>query len=161
MTRGRVLAIVALALLALAAVPLLGSWVLGVAALLILVVVAAPWLGGGAGVAAIVLGVLGGLVGAASAGNALQRHADDPIYGARAGFGWVALALALVAVAGGALALARPKAADALLVGGSTLGFIAINLFDINTFYFVAVPACWLGAALALARSAPSRGRGR
>lgn len=158
MARGRVLVVVALALLALAALPLLGSWALGVAALLLLVVVAVPWLGGGAGAAAIVLGVLGGLVGAASAGSALQRHASDPLYGERAWFGWTALALALVAAAGGALALARPKAAAALLVVGSTLGFIAINLFDINTFYFVAVPACWLGAALALARSTPSRG---
>ncbi len=60
--------------------------------------------------------------------------------GARAGFGWAALALALTAVVGGALVLTRPKVAAVLLIGGSTLGFIAINLFDINTFYFVALP---------------------
>ena len=157
MARGRMLAIGGLVVLALAAAPLLGSWVLGVAALLLLVLVAAPALGGVAGRAALVLGVLGGVVGSASALAALRELAADPIYGARAGFGWAALALALVATAGGVLAPARPKLAGALLVGGSTLGFVAINLFSINTFYFVAPPACWLGAALALARPAPAR----
>ena len=159
MTRGRMLAIGGLVLLALAAAPLQGWWVLGVAALLVLVLVASPWLGGVAGSAALVLGVLGGLAGSASAIVALRELAADPIYGERAGFGWAALALALVAAAGGLLAPTRPRLAGALLVGGSTLGFVAINLFYINTFYFVAPPACWLGAALAQARPAPARVR--
>ena len=161
MTRGRMLAIGGLVVLALAAAPLLGSWVLGVAALLLLVVVAAPGLGGVAGRAALVLGVLGGVAGGASALAALRELATDPIYGERAGFDWAALALALVAGAGGMLAPARPKLAGALLVGGSTLGFVAINLFYINTFYFVAPPVCWLAAALALTQRRQGRdGRG-
>ncbi len=137
MPRGRIVAIGVLVVLALAAAPLLGRWVLGVAALLLVVLVAAPRLDGVATSAALVLGVRGGVVGGASA--------------------LAALALALIAAAGGALAPTRPKLAGALPVGGSTLGFVAINLFSINTFYFVALPACWLAAALALARPAPDR----
>jgi hypothetical protein len=150
MTRGRTVALGILALLAVAAAPLLGTWVVGVAA--VLVVLAAVTTGRGAAgvVSAFALGVLGGLAGAASAIAALLSHAADPIYAGRAWIGGVALFLGLVAAAGGLLVPTRPRLAALLLVLGSLLGFIAINRYDINTLYFVALPACWLAAVVAL-----------
>lgn len=153
MTRGRLLVVGVLVLLAVAAAPLLGWWTLGVAVVL-LALASATY--GRARVWTGTAPVLGGAVAGVSALVALLHRAGDPAYGGRAVFGWAALALALVAAAGGGLAPTRPGLAAAPLLLGSLLGFVAINLFDIDTFYFVAMPLCWLAAALALTRPAPA-----
>lgn len=157
MARGRVLAIGLLALLTVAAAPLLGTWVLVVAAAL--VVLAAVTAGrGAAGVAiAAALGALGGLAGAATAFAVLRQYGDTPPYESRAGFAWAAVALGLLAAGSGLLVPTRPRLAAALLVVGSLFGFVAINFFNVNSLYFVAVPACWLAAAGALVARPPTR----
>jgi hypothetical protein len=104
-----------------------------------------------------VLGLGGGVVGVASAIGALLARGDEPLYAARAPFGWLALALALVAVVGGGVVVARPRLGAALLCLGSLLGFLAINLYDINTFYLFAPLACWAAAILALSLPATPR----
>ena len=120
MMRGRILVIAALAILAVAAVPLLGAWGLVVAAALF--VLAAVMSGRGPVGVAVALVVFGGPAGAASALAALRNHTDDPNYAGRAWIGSVALIPGLVAATGRVL---------------------GINLYDINTLYVVALPACW------------------
>lgn len=149
--RTRLVLIGALSLLALAASPVLGTSVAYMVAAFIAVV----------GIASVILGqrsrswpatslgLLGGLVAAGSAIFALRLHSGDVFYGGREVFGWAALLLGLAAFVGALLIRTRPGAAAALLVGGSLLGFVAINLFDINTPYFLAVPLCAVAAALA------------
>ena len=156
------LTIVIVALLALAAAPWLGWWIVGIVG-----VVGVPLLilgsgnrSGGNRHIATALGVLGGLVGAASATSALWRVGNQPDYAARAPFGWLALALALGALVGGLLSARQPTLARVLLLGGSLLGFIAINLLYINTFYFLALPLCWLGAIMAGTGDTARRARG-
>jgi hypothetical protein len=153
-----------LAVLALATAPVVGPMVAAVVAAFCVAV------GGGAAIVGerwtrwitTVLGVLGGLAGTGSAAVALVRHGGDVHYADRAGFGWAAVALGLAAVAGALLIPTRPGLASALLAGGSILGFVAINLFDINTYYVLAVPLCIVAALLALAwppRRRPARAR--
>ena len=143
-----------LAVLALATGPVLGWMVATVVAVFIV----------GVGVAAAifgepwtwwittVLGALGGLAAIWSAAGALVLRSGDVYHAERAAFGWAALALGLAALAGALLIRTRPGLASALLAGGSILGFLAINLFDINTYYALAVPLCLIAALLALAR---------
>lgn len=128
----------ALAAVLIVAVPLLGWWALAGAAFWLILAVWGSRRSGRWWPLAPTLGLGGGAAGAASALGALLRHAGEPQYAVRAGFGWLALALALVAVAGGVLLVARPRLGAVLLCLGSLLGFLAINLYDINTFYLVA-----------------------
>jgi hypothetical protein len=72
--------------------------------------------------------------------------------------GYAALALSVVAGAGGLLAVRRPAAGAAVMVATGLLGAVAINLFYINTYYVLAVPL-WLVAAAAALASAPARER--
>ncbi len=60
----------------------------------------------------------------------------------------------------GLLVSIRLRLAAANLVLGSLLGFIAINPYDINTPYVVALPACWIAAVIALFAH-PAGGEGR
>lgn len=158
-----------------------GGTAIGIAALLTLA--ATLWLGWGVGVvlAALLLllvllmrapgprrrriaqlaGVCGGLVGASSSLAAFGAVGDEPAYAARAPFGWLAFALALGALVGGLLVSSRPVTASVLLLGGSLLGFIAINLFYINTFYGLALPLCWFSAVLAAGARTDTAGRGQ
>jgi hypothetical protein len=99
---------------------------------------------------AITLGVLGGLVGAASAFAALRHHASDSLYAGRSALGGIALALGLIAAVGGLLIPTRPRLAATFLLLGSLLGFVAMNFYDINTVYILALPVCWIAAAIAL-----------
>jgi hypothetical protein len=74
----------------------------------------------------------------------------------RPGFGWAALVLAVIAAVGATLAPARPRLACATLVAGSSLGMVAMSLFDSNTFYVAALPLCWIATALALLGRRPT-----
>ena len=159
MSTGKLTTII-VALLALATAPFLGWWsvVLGVAVLILGIVGSDKWVGSRH--VATVVGVIGGLIGAFNAADALWRVGSQPDYSTRAIFGWLALALALAAAAGGLLVARQPTRARVLLLGGSLLGFIAINLFYINTFYFLALPPCWLGAIMAGRGGTTRRARG-
>jgi hypothetical protein len=145
----RKLTVVIVALLALATAPWLGWWVVGVGIMLLTLGIVNDNSWAGSRYVATVAGVGGGIIGAASAASTLWRIGNQPDYATRAIFGWLALVLALAALWGGLLNTRQPMRARVLLIGGSLLGFIAINLFAINTFYILALPLCWLGAILA------------
>ncbi len=98
---------------------------------------------------AVLLGLLGGIVGVASAIAALVTVGGDRAYHARIGFGWLAMAAAIVATLGVLLVVRQTRGATALVLIASGMGTVAINLFSINTFYVAAVPCWWLGAAVA------------
>ncbi|MDQ2787753.1 MAG: hypothetical protein M3Y58_22420 [Chloroflexota bacterium] len=98
---------------------------------------------------AVLLGLLGGVIGVASAIAALVAVGGDPLYHARMGFGWLALAAAIVATLGVLLIARQTRGATVLVLLASGVGVVAINLFYINTFYVAAVPFWWLGAAVA------------
>lgn len=154
---------------------------IGIATLLMLAVT--PWLGWGVVVVlaalllllaltmrvrwthrrriAQVVGVCGGVVGAGSTLAALGAVGNQPVYAARATFGVLALALALGALVGALLVSSRPVTARVLLLGGSLLGFIAINLFYINTLYLLALPLCWFSAALTAGARTDTTSRGQ
>lgn len=142
-----------------AAVFVVGTWTLAVTAIILLLLVAHVLSGQRGGVwwgwGAVLLGLLGGLVGAASALAALASAGDMAGAGGRAGFGWAALVLAAVAAAGATLVRRRPRLSVIALVAGSSLGIAAMSLFDINTFYVAAVPLCWIAAVLALLGARP------
>lgn len=159
--------LLALALLALAGVPLLGRWALWPAGLLLLLA-AVPLLARGErawyGWAALGVGLLGGGLGVATALVALAALANAAPYRARSGFGAAALLCAAAAMAGGALARARPHAAIGLLLAGSAAGSLAMGLFTIDTWYYAALLLCWLAAmltALQPRQPAATAGRGR
>lgn len=150
-----------LAIVAAVTAAVAGMWTLGVSAvillLLVLLLVArgysaqrgdAWWRWG-----AVLLGLLGGFVGLVSALAALLAAGDTAGASERVGLGWLALALAALAAAGATVARARPRLACATLVAGSSLGMVAMSLFNINTFYVAAVPLCWIAAALVLLSS--------
>ena len=159
MTRlGATVLLLALALLALAGVPLAGRWALAPAGLILALALLRPGdeAARGRARAATALGILGGSVGMASALVTLADKGHAGAHAARAGLGWAAFLLAGVALVGGALAPTRPRAAVALLLAGSTAGSAAMAAFALDTWYFAALPLCWLGAALApLGRGLP------
>src|SRR3712207_3933502 len=143
-----------------AAVPLVGSWAGAISGLLLLVLVVASvnrygrqWRDR----LAIVLAVLGALIGAANAAIALAHVGSDPIYSTRAGFGWAALAFACLTALGALAIRSHPSVAATILAVGGIAGANAINLFSIDTYYLLAVPLWLLGALLALARAVSSR----
>lgn len=143
---GSTVLLLTLALLALAGVPLLGRAALVPAGLFLLLAALRalrPAERGWGGWGAVIAGLVGGSIGVA---------------GARAGFGWAALIDAALALGGGALARARPRAAVGLLLAGSTAGSLAMGLFTLNTWFFAMLPVCWLGAALAAFSPRPPAG---
>ncbi|HYX50373.1 MAG TPA: hypothetical protein VE843_11560 [Ktedonobacteraceae bacterium] len=97
---------------------------------------------------AVVLGVLGGVVGLGSAISAFVMVGTDPAYSARLWVGWLALLLALVAGGAAPLIYTRPVAASLTMVITGFAGFVCINFFYINTFYGLAVPLWIIGAVL-------------
>jgi hypothetical protein len=147
-----------LAMIAALAAVVAGLWTLGVSAvILLLLVVRVPIAqqGGWWRWGVVLFGLLGGLVGMASALTALVAVGDVAGAGERVGWGLAALVLATLAAAGATVAQARPRLACAALIAGSSLGMVAMSLFDINTFYVAAVPLCWIAAALALLGARP------
>ncbi len=147
--------VVLLALLPLAAVPFLG-WLVLVLPALTLLLLAARGLtrrdGGGWEWAAVAVGLLGGGIGGGVAASTLLEVGRVAPYSGRAGFGWAALALAGLAMAGGGLARTHRRLAVGLLLLGSTVGSAAMALFWLNSWYVAALPLCWFAAALALLR---------
>ncbi|HEX6608619.1 MAG TPA: hypothetical protein VF276_17085 [Chloroflexia bacterium] len=94
----------------------------------------------------LLIAILGGVIGVASAIQALMTVGNQPDYQDRAVFGWAALILAITATGGVALARTRPGVAGIVMVVDGLLGLGAMLLFYINTWYAVAVP-CWILAA--------------
>ncbi len=107
---------------------------------------------------AIVVGVLGGIIGLVSAISAFVAVGADPAYSVRLWAGWLALLLAVLAGVAALFMTTRPAAAGLTMLIGGFAGFVCINLFYINTFYGLAVPLWIVAAALALisARTAVS-----
>ncbi len=99
---------------------------------------------------AIVLGVLGSVIGLGSAISALIMVWADPAYSDRLWVGWLALLLAVVAGGSALLIYTRPVVASLTMLITGFAGFVCINFFYINTFYGLAVPLWIIGAALAL-----------
>ncbi|HET7080569.1 MAG TPA: hypothetical protein VFM49_24300 [Chloroflexia bacterium] len=97
----------------------------------------------------LLIAILGGVIGVASAIQALMTVGNQPVYQDRAVFGWAALILAISATSGAALSRTRPGVAAVILVIDGLLGLGAMLLFYINTWYALAVP-CWLLAAVLL-----------
>ncbi len=102
-------------------------------------------------VAALILGIIGGIIGLFAAGFALFVGAVGTATGAAnsgmaVGGGWAALALSVVGVVGGALAMAKPRAAALLMIIAAVGGFISVFIA-----YVVAGPLLLIGAILAFA----------
>jgi hypothetical protein len=158
---GRRLAILVLALLPIAAVPLVGTWVTSVSVLILAVVAILVltsfigWQPGGMWRGAVVpsLAVLGGLIGAGSAVYALIAVGGVVPNTDRVSMGYAAMALSGAAGAAGLLAARRPATSAAIMVVAGLLGGVAINLFNINTYYVLAVPLWLIAAVVALATS--------
>lgn len=133
---------VGIALLLLAAEPLVG-WLPVALAFAVLVVALA--LSGHAPRPRVVLAVIGGMIGALSAVEALARHDwSEP----RWMLGVVALVCAVIASAGAVAEASRRALARLTIVGAAVIGAVAINLLDINTFYVLAATAWVIAAAL-------------
>jgi hypothetical protein len=109
-------------------------------------------------VAALILGIIGGIIGLFAAGAALFIGAVGTATGAEqaggvVGGGWAALALSVVGIIGGALAMAKPRAAAVLMLIAAIGGFISVFIA-----YVVAGPLLLVGAMLAYVgnRKAPA-----
>ncbi len=107
---------------------------------------------------AIVVGVLGGIIGLVSAISAFVAVGADPAYSARLWAGWLALLLAVLAGGAAVFITTRPATVGLMMSIGGFAGFVCINFFYINTFYGLAAPFWIVSAALALisARTAVS-----
>jgi hypothetical protein len=84
-----------------------------------------------------VVGALGGAVCAYTAVRAILAVGGDPAYAGRLGFGIAAFALGLLATFAAPVATVRPRLAALIMLLAGTLGFVAINLYYINTWYGV------------------------
>lgn len=104
----------------------------------------------------VVLGILGALVGVTAAGYAFIIYMVNGLngtgnpYASRVGYCIAAFILAIVAGVGAALLPRQTMLGSILLVAGSILGFISLNLMYVNTWYALAIPLCLLAAILAL-----------
>ena len=157
----RVVAAYLLVLLPALTAPFLGYWALAVTVVLCLLV----WKAGGRpsarplAIVAVVAGLFGGFVCAASAALALAQLGGNAAYSARAPLGGLALVLALTAMLGGLMAIVRPAQSAVLLAFGAGAGTIAISLFYLNTPYPLGATLCLIGAVLALNAQASLRER--
>lgn len=157
------LTLAALAMLALAGIPLGGSWMAAPAVLFLSLAAGLPvhrrdgrW-----GLASSAIGLLGGGVGIATAVLAVAERGAETPYNTRIGFVGVALLFAALALAGGGLLPSRPRLAIGILFLGSPAGCLAMAFFTVDTWYFISLPLCWLAAALAVVRSVASTGASR
>ncbi len=101
-------------------------------------------------IAALVLGILGGVIGLFMSGGALFIGGVGAAVGAAGastviGGGWAALALSILGIVGGALAIAKPKLAGWFMVIAAVGGFIAVFIA-----FIVAGPLLLIGGILAL-----------
>ncbi|MGZ3663866.1 MAG: hypothetical protein ACXVDA_05165 [Ktedonobacterales bacterium] len=104
----------------------------------------------------VVLGILGALAGVTASAYAFLIYMINGLngtgnpYASRVGYCIAAFILAIIAGVGAALLPRQPVLGSILLVAGSILGFISINLMYTNTWYALAIPLCILAAILAL-----------
>lgn len=104
-------------------------------------------------IAAVILGVLGGIFGIIGALFAffiggVGAAFGEPEAGTVFGLGLAAIIISIVGIVGGALAYARPRIAGYMMVAAGILGFIAVSAA-----YIVAGPLLIVGGALALLAS--------
>lgn len=99
-------------------------------------------------ITALVLGIVGSIIGVYSGIAAFVAVGGDPAYSSRLWAGWIALILAVIAGLAALLISARPVIASTVMLAGGIVGFVCINLFYINTFYFLAIPFWIVGAVL-------------
>lgn len=102
-------------------------------------------------IAALVLGIVGGIGGFIAAIVVLVVGGLGSAFGAQGaqtiiGLGWAAIPLSLIGIVGGALALAKPRAAGILMLISGVGGFIAISAG-----YLFGGPLLIVGGILALA----------
>ena len=150
------LTLAALALLALAGIPLVGYWT-AAPAILLLILGASPLLHAResrSGLVGSVTGLLGGATGIGTALAAIVKRGTEAPHDARIGFAVAALLLAALALAGGTFLASRPRRAVGMLLMGSTAGCLTMAFFTVDTWYFVALPLCWLAASIAAVQPA-------
>lgn len=135
-----------------AAVWLLGAWAVVIPSVLGLVMVIGAVVGaeGVSGWIAWLLAGLGGIIGVASAASALVEVGGNPDYSGQAILGWAALLLAVIAALAALLIKSRLILAVILMIFLSTLGFLLMNLFYINSWYFAGMLLFWCAAVAAL-----------
>lgn len=105
-------------------------------------------------VAALVLGIIGGVIGIMAAatatglGGMAGALADDPAATAQAtdiaGRGALGIVISIVALVGGALAMAKPRTAAVIMLLTGIAGLVAVG-----GFYLLAGPLLLVGALLA------------
>ncbi|MGZ3582778.1 MAG: hypothetical protein ACXWP6_08595, partial [Ktedonobacterales bacterium] len=104
----------------------------------------------------VVLGILGALAGVTASAYAFLIYMINGLngtgnpYASRVGYCIAAFILAIIAGVGAALLPRQTVLGSILLVAGSILGFVSINLMYTNTWYALAIPLCILAAILAL-----------
>jgi len=101
-------------------------------------------------VAALILGLLGGLFGIGGAVFAIFVGGVGDAFGAQdaslvMGLGTAAVVISIVGLVGGALALSKPKIASFLMLASAIAGFIAISAA-----YAIAGPLLLIAGVLAL-----------
>src|ERR1035437_10278852 len=107
-------------------------------------------------IAALILGIIGGIIGLFAAGAAIAIGGVGTAVGAnQAGMvvslGFAAIGLSVLGIVGAALALAKPKLAGVLMIIAGIGGFIAVSIA-----YIVAGPLLLIGGLFALlARGRP------
>lgn len=99
-------------------------------------------------IAALVLGIIGGIIGLFAGGAALAIGGLGSAAGAEGagtvvGGGMGALLLSVLGIVGGALAMAKPRLGGALMLVAAIGGFIAVSLA-----YLVAGPLLLVGGLL-------------
>ncbi|MGZ3638367.1 MAG: hypothetical protein ACXVCX_11095 [Ktedonobacterales bacterium] len=104
----------------------------------------------------VTVGLLGALIGVTASAYAFVRYVvsgpnglSNPYTGGADHY-VAAFILAIIAGVGAALLPRQTVLGSILLVAGSILGFISINLMYTNTWYALAIPLCILAAILAL-----------
>lgn len=101
-------------------------------------------------IAALILGIIGGVIGLFASGAALfvggigaavQSQGASQIIS----LGWAALFLSIIGIIGGAIAIAAPKFGGGMMLVAGIGGFISVSLA-----YIVAGPLLLIGGLLAL-----------
>lgn len=105
---------------------------------------------------ALIIGILGTLLGVFWAIFALVQVGNDPLYHPRLWAGVAALIFAVLAGSAALLIPRRPGLASIFILLSGVIGFLCINLFFINTWYILAL-LCWIAAALLALLSARAR----
>lgn len=107
-------------------------------------------------IAALILGIIGGIAGLVGAILALFIGGFGAAFGAKDGgevmwLGFSSLLLSLIGIIGGALGIAKPKAAGYMMLLAGIGGFVAVSAA-----YIVGGPLLIMGGILALAAARKS-----